>query len=175
MNLKEAKSQALKLVDEYSNSGYIAVDNDIEMRLNSLFDLAQKNLANIAPIRRLLSVTQRGYVPFESNVTAYLGAFAQSQAIDLVCMGAGVWIDENDTRDISLDCLVMPQTITDDTPDSYEFEICESGALAMPYWVAAQLLATDLVCSYSPLLALYDRAVANVRSMAFSRHARVVI
>lgn len=42
MTLGEGKRKALMLMDEYSSSGVLTVDEDLELRMADFFDLAQK-------------------------------------------------------------------------------------------------------------------------------------
>ena len=48
MTLGEGKRKALMLMDEYSSSGVLTVDEDLELRMADFFDLAQKNIAAVS-------------------------------------------------------------------------------------------------------------------------------
>jgi hypothetical protein len=55
-----------------------------------------------------------------------------------------------------------PQTITDDTDDTYEFEIDLEAQEAIPYYVAAHVIMDEKSGMSSKLLALYQNKLANL-------------
>ena len=71
-------------------------------------------------------------------------------------------IPETDRAEIIVEYYAIPKTITDETPDDEEFEIEDDAAQCMPFFVAAQQLAVDLVVETGTLLNLYDRMVMNL-------------
>ncbi len=153
MTLKEAKQKVYSLLDEYSANGEVVIDEDIKLRLNSLFDMCQKNLASLAPIRKLVTVPA-GEWKKGVKVIKYLAAFdMQGKRIYPQMIGETLIIPEGGAR---LDLLTLPENITDETPDTYEFEIKEALQECMPYWVSASLNVVDLVVNPSNLMSQFN-------------------
>ena len=69
-------------------------------------------------------------------------------------------LGENET--VELDYFALPDTIGEDTPDSYEFEVREDACEAMPFYVAAMVLSSDLVQDAQIYLELYEQAKRNL-------------
>lgn len=175
MKLKDAKDAVLKLMDEYSSGGVITSDEDLEKRLNSLFDLAQKMLSSIAPIRRKIEVNNKGFVAYPSNMLKLQGVYADGQLTDVFVMGGGFYIFQEDNRSYVIDALVFPAEINAQTDDNYEFEVNDSAVPAIIYWVAAQLASTEIAGSYNEFIRLYNEALKTVVPTAFTGNARVVV
>lgn len=153
MNLAQAKKKVYALLDEYSVGGEVELDKDIEIRLGSLFDMCQKNLASLAPIRKLVTVPE-GEWKKGAKIIKYLAAFdMQGKRIYPQIMG-DILILPCEAR---VDVLTLPEDITDDT---CEFEIKEALQECMPYWVAASLCVVDMVTSPSNLMAQFNSMVA---------------
>ncbi len=55
-----------------------------------------------------------------------------------------------------------PETISEATIETYEFEVGEEACAAMPFFAAGMALATDLVQSPNTLLAMYNMMIANL-------------
>ncbi len=161
MTLKEAKKKVYGLLDEYSANGEVTVDQDIELRLNSFFDMCQKNLAALAPVRKMITVGE-GNFALGGRIIKYLAAYDGAgeriypkRFANTIIIPAG---------GASLDVLAIPDDIDEDTPDTYEFEIGEALAAAMPYWVAASLNVVDFAVSPSNLLSQFNAMVGSAVS-----------
>jgi hypothetical protein len=50
MTLGEGKRKVLMIIDEYSSGGTLTKDDDINLKMNDFFDLAQRDVANHKPI-----------------------------------------------------------------------------------------------------------------------------
>lgn len=173
MTLGEGKRKALMLMDEYSSSGVLTVDEDLELRMADFFDLAQKN---IAAYKKII----RSFVPEkpEADDSPTSGLIA-CPAPDNFSQPFRVWRDGKVTRayawtgkaillpedvigSVTVEYFATPATIPQDAPDDYEFEVSDDAAACMPYFVAAQQLVVDLVVDFRPLLDLYDRMVSSL-------------
>jgi len=153
MTLTEAKKKVYSLLDEYSVGGEVDLDKDIEIRLNCLFDMCQKNLASLAPVRKLIEVPE-GEWKKGVKIIKYLAAFdMQGKRIYPQIMGDTLILP----CEARLDVLTLPEDITDDT---CEFEIKEALQECMPYWVAASLCTVDMVTSPSNLMSQFNAMVA---------------
>lgn len=167
MTLGEGKRKVLMLLDEYSSGGTLTTDQDIDAKMNDFFDLAQKNVANY---KRIV----RAFLP-EAGETERTVAWCP--APEDFGQLFRVWLDGRLTRKytwrnraigiptaelgrVQVEYFAVPETIPQDAPDEYVFEVAEDAAACMPYFVAAQQLVTDLILDPAPLLALYDRMLA---------------
>ena len=56
---------------------------------------------------------------------------------------------------LTIDYCAVPETITPETDDSYEFEVGDEAANSLPFFVAAQQLIPDLVVDYGAFYNLY--------------------
>ena len=165
MTLGEARAKALKLMDEYSSRGNRVTDRDLELKMNSLFDTAQKQVSQLKRIIR------RYELPLEEGVREYpmpedFGALRRVWA-DGEVKTVGRWfgplleLPEGEKRKIAVEYYAYPADITDETPDDYIFEVARDAQECMPYWVAAQpCLADNFVVEYEDLMGMYDRMAA---------------
>ena len=162
MTLGEGKNKVLKLIDEYSSGGTITPDEDINLKMNDFFDIAQKQ---VAQIKKLVKSKKISYTPGKRTEWKPPGDFLQ------VCriwrngkpansryrwMAGKIVIPAGETAELELEYFASPATIDADTGDDYEFEVAEDAAQALPYFVAAQQLIVDLVVDSGPLLNMYN-------------------
>lgn len=75
-------------------------------------------------------------------------------------LGNTLIIPAGESRDIRVEYNAWPRDIPADAPEDYAFEIAPDAQECMPYWVASQVMLTDFVVDYQPLLNLYDRMVS---------------
>lgn len=166
MTLGEGKRKVLMLIDEYSSSGTITVDKDLEVRMADFFDLAQKN---VSAYKRLI----RSFVPAVGETTGSSGTvkcpvpenYIQTFRVwkdgritqKYPVIGRELLLPSRDVGEVLVEYFAIPHTIPPDAADEYQFEVDEDAAACMPYFVAAQQLVVDLVVDYQPLLDLYDR------------------
>lgn len=158
MTLGEGKRKVLMLLDEYSSGGEITVDEDIDAKMNDFFDIAQKDVAQWQPIMRRVSITLDGTGSAElpadvSRVLKIALDGARTSAYEIV--DKRLLSPPGDTSALTLDYIAVPETITPETADSYEFEVSEEAANCMPFFVAAQQLLPDLVIDYGAFYNLY--------------------
>ena len=158
MTLGEGKRRVLMLLDEYSCSGELTVDEDINAKMNDFFDIAQKDISQWQIILRRCDVTLDGTGEQElpADVSRVLritknGRSARGcEAID----GKLVY-PSGDTEVVTLDYCALPETITPETEDTYEFEVSAEAANCLPFFVAAQQLFSDLVLDYGAFYNTY--------------------
>lgn len=168
MTLKEGKERVMKLLDDYSGAGQITPDPDMEKKMKALFDMGQRDLAQIKKIPRRFVVT-----PLE-GVREYQmpGDFYQLRRIwaDYTVCDNGQWIGkamilpEGESRKIEVEYYAHPAPITEDTPDTYEFEVEEDAQNLLPYYVAAGQTLADLVVNSAPYQALYEKGKERLSS-----------
>lgn len=168
MTLGEGKRKVLMLIDEYSSSGTITVDKDLELRMVDFFDLAQKNIAGFKPLIRSFTPTgeESGGTVRCPLPTGYIRAFRTWKGGRISpgypVAGGELLLPAEDVGGVWVEYFALPRTIPPDAPDDYRFEVDEDAAACMPYFVAAQQLVVDLVVDYAPLLGLYDRMIRTL-------------
>ena len=171
MTLGEGKRKTLMLMDEYSSSGSITVDEDLNKRMNDFFDLAQKNIAGY---KRIV----RSFAPGEGAGTAVGGLVPCSAPEDFNQVfrvwragrlttrypwaGKSILLPEEDVGEVAVEYFAIPATIPAEAGDEYEFEVSEDAAACMPYFVAAQQLVVDLVVDHQPLMDMYERMLGSL-------------
>lgn len=86
MTLGQLKIAAVKLIDEYSNNDDITDDEDIKLKLNDLFNLAQHKVMQHSKIRKMFSVTQN--LPI-NNVEQRLNHIYSHDSKDIIFKAIG--------------------------------------------------------------------------------------
>ena len=162
MTLDQGENAVLKLMDEYGDGSQ--PDQELIARMPELFGLAQKQLAQLQRIVR----------------TAEIGAESREYPLPEDCAKVfRVWEGDETTRKWVqrgktllfsspkarvLEYFATPETITEDTVETYEFEISEEAAACMPFFVAASLLSTDMVQPGGELMRLYNTMLAALET-----------
>lgn len=167
MTFGEGKNKVYMLLDEYSAGGVVDQDEDIELKMAGFFDMCQKNLANI---RKILKVTEIQRVEGKTlyEMPENFGSLLRIWRDGYVATKRYKWmagkliIPKEDKAAIQIEYYAIPKTIDSKTPDSEVFEIADDAAQCMPFFVAAQQLAVDLVVDTNVLMNLYDRMVMNL-------------
>ena len=159
MTLEEGKRRVYMLLDEYSSGGALTRDADIEAKMADFFDIAQKQAAEIKKIRRMHKIEREAGKTYYTMPKDFLKLVRVWKG-DMVSKsfqwkGGSIIIPENEKAPIEIEYFALPATIDLSTPDSYEFEVGEDTAQALPYFVASQQLITDLVMDYGALYAIY--------------------
>lgn len=175
MTLGDGKRKVLMLIDEYSSSGSITVDADLELRMADFFDLAQKDVCRYKKIIRMFTPSAPDDLPGETPAPGFIACPLPEnfkspfriwkdgkRGANYVFTENAVLLPESDIGSVVIEYFAIPATVPQDAPDSYEFEVDEDAAACMPYFVAAQQLVVDLVVDYAPLLDLYQRMVAGL-------------
>ena len=158
MTLEQGKRKVLMLLDEYSSGGEIAVDEDISAKMNDFFDIAQKDVAIWQPIVRRAAFQLDGtgsmsLPPDVSRVLRIRKNGARTSKYEVI--DGTILYDEGDKSMLTIDYCAVPETITPETDDSYEFEVGDEAANCLPFFVAAQQLIPDLVVDYGAFYNLY--------------------
>lgn len=166
MTLEEAKNRVYMLLDEHSAGGEIEHDEDIELKMVHFLDMAQKELAKIKKVVKTRNIVRKvGQTTYSlpEDCLKVARVFRDGYPANYRYIGRKLYIPESDRAlEIILEYFAIPETIDENTPDSYEFEIAEDACNAMPYYVCAQQLLPDLVTDYGAFIMMYRDAVANL-------------
>ena len=158
MTLGEGKRKVLMLLDEYSSGGEIAVDADIDAKMNDCFDQAQRDVAAWQPIVRRAGITLdgTGSAALPADVSRVIRVRKNGVRVSGYEVVDGALLSAaGDTSALSLDYIASPSKIAPETGDDYVFEVSEEAANCLPYFVAAQQLIADLVVDYGAFYNLY--------------------
>lgn len=164
MNLGDGKRKVLKLLDEYSSGGSLTIDTDINNKMNDFFDMAQKDLSNYATIVKTAEIElDGGETTLPAGFKSYFRVWKDGKRWKKPPIIAGKMQTQGYTGTIVVEYIATPSTITEDTPDTYEFEMDEEAANCLPFYVASKQLITDLVVDYQAFWQMYlqHRAVLN--------------
>ena len=158
MTLGEGKRRVLMLIDEYSSGGVLTLNEDLSVRMNDFFDLAQKDIAAWQPIVRRgeLALDGTGRTALPEGVKSVLRI--RKGGIRTSCyevIDGKVLSQPGDCSVLTLDYVARPASITAETGDDYEFEVSEDAANCLPLFVAAQQLIADVTVDYGAFYNLY--------------------
>ena len=155
MNLKELKRDVLALIEELNpNSEYLTDDPDIQAKMNSVINQVQMELARMKKITAYSTESVKGGEVFELND---LEEFYQLRLIR-TSNDTSYDVIENDVI-FAEDCEAtffyykFPKTITNETPDTYKFELSKDALGILPYGVASDLLKSDVSAQYGTVYA----------------------
>lgn len=158
MTLGEGKRRVLMLLDEYSSGGAITLNEDLSVRMNDFFDLAQKDVAAWQPIlrRRELTLDGTGRTALPEDVKSVLYVRKDGRrTLRYEVLDGEVLSRPGDRSVLTLDYVAQPASITAETGDDYTFEVSEDAANCLPLFVAAQQLIADVVVDYGAFYNLY--------------------
>lgn len=172
MTLGEGKRKVYMLLDEYSAGGTVTDDPDIEAKMADFFDIGQKQVAEIKRIRRICTLERAAgqtLYPLPKDCMKLINIWRGGEITRRYRFRGGmIEIPESEKNTVELEYFAIPATITPTigdikgTPDSYEFEVSEDAAKALPYFVASQQLIADLVMDYGALFDIYQRMLATL-------------
>jgi hypothetical protein len=165
MTLGEAKNKVYMLLDEHSTGGEIEHDRDLELKMVYFFDIAQKMLAQVRKIPRWKTVRPadgREEYPMPADFRSVCRIWRDGR----IATGRYHWrrgrlvVPPGDgAKELLVEYYALPETLPDDAPDDYEFELDEAACQCLPYYVAAQQLLPDLVMDYGAMLGMFNQAV----------------
>ncbi len=159
MTLKEAKKQALALIEELNpESEYLTDDPDIAAKINYVINQVMFELARMKKIPQYveMEVEEGDTVDFSAieqkcGYEVYQLGTVAGVRVTLKASGTVLKILESGTAEI--DCFVYPTKITDTTSDSYVLELSADALEILPYGVAADLLKSDVSAEYGTVYA----------------------
>ncbi len=166
MTLSQIKELAVKLIDEYSNNSNLTDDEDIRLKLNGLCNLGQIELSLIKKIKKTYEFSIDEESETEYNVIALPENYMEENRMRYYSSNGSLlnyYIQDNKLK-IHKDCLgnfefeyfAKPQEITNETDDGYELEIDLEAQQVLPYYVASDILKSDVSANYTAFEAKYN-------------------
>lgn len=159
MTLKEMKIKVLALIEELNKDSEVLTDDpDIAGKIASVINQVQYELARIKKISTYTAEDVTAEEPFNMNT---LPDFYQLRMLRFKnkdgVTGSYELIDNmvifEESGTATFYYYKYPEMITDNTSDSYEFELSPDCLEVMPYGVAADLLKSDKSTNYGKIYA----------------------
>lgn len=176
MYLKDLKNIAMQLIDEYSTEKSPTEDEDIKQKLNGLFNAA---LFEVAQIKKILKVYQFSITEEVATEYKSIGLpddFMEERRLRYFSFNNSIlrYYIQKDKIKIHKSCLgnfeleyyAIPEEITEDNQDDYEFELDMDAQMALPYYVASSVLMSDVSANYTAFEAKYNAKVEQLMRSA---------
>ena len=176
MYLKDLKNIAMQLIDEYSTEKSPTEDEDIKQKLNGLFNAA---LFEVAQIKKILKVYQFSITEEVATEYKSIGLpddFMEERRLRYFSSNNSIlrYYIQKDKIKIHKSCLgnfeleyyAIPEEITEDNQDDYEFELDMDAQMALPYYVASSVLMSDVSANYTAFEAKYNAKVEQLMRSA---------
>jgi len=168
MTLLEIKKKVLQLIEEISpNNANLTDDPDIKAKLNSVINMVQFELARMKKIPAFVKREVKAGEVVDMNT---LDSFYQLRLIRFT--GSYEQIEnmaiflEDGTADIYY--YKYPVPITDDTKDTYAFELSLDALEILPFGVAGDILKSDVSAQYG---AVYSQRYESMLQRLDSRYS----
>jgi hypothetical protein len=150
MTLLDIKKKVLQLIEEISDTEDLTSDPDIKAKLNSVINMVQFELARMKKIPAVSVEEVTDGQLFDMNT---LENFYQSRLIRFD--GAYELVENiavfNGSGTATFYYYKYPEAITDETPDTYEFELSQDALEILPYGVASDILKSDVSTNYGAI------------------------
>lgn len=176
MYLKELKNIAMQLIDEYSESKEPTEDEEIKQKLNGLFNTALFEVAQIKKIEKVFEFKNEEVVDEEYKSIGLPDDFMQEKKIRYFTTNNNSlkYYIQKDKLKIYKNCLgkfeleyyAIPEEITEDNADDYEFELDLDAQMALPYYVASSVLMSDVSANYTAFEAKYNSKIEQLMRSA---------
>lgn len=154
MTLKEMKKKVLGLIEELNpNSTLLTDDPDIATKINSVINQIQFEVARMKKLTGYIEIPVKAGqllsfedIEKESGYVVYQLDIVRGVAHELKAQGTLIKILEDGVAEVEY--YKYPESITDKTKDSYEFELSQDALEIMPYGIASDLLKSDVSANY---------------------------
>ena len=159
MNLLEMKKKVLGLIEELNpDSELLTDDPDIATKINAVINQVLFELARIKKIPKYVKMEAvEGDIIEFADIEKACGyevyQIAWVSGVDYEPKAGGTVLKIMKGGTAEIDCYVYPESITDKTKNSYEFEVSPDILEIMPYGIAADLLKSDVSAEYGKVYA----------------------
>lgn len=176
MYLKDLKNIAMQLIDEYSESKSPTEDEDIRLKLNGLFNTALFEVAQIKKILKVYNFSIKEKVDTEYKSIGLPDDFMEEKRLRYFSSNNSIlrYYIQRDRLKVHKSCLgsfeleyyAVPEEITEDNQDDYEFELDMDAQMALPYYVASSVLMSNVSANYTAFEAKYNAKVEQLMRSA---------
>ena len=153
MTLEEMKYKVYAMIEEYNeDSDTFTDDEDYSTKMNSVINQIQNELSRLKklPEYKTMDVTENQVITLNS-IDNNIYQLNVIKDVDYELIGDSVLFKEDGTARIYY--YRYPKQITQDTPDTYKFELSDDVLEIMPYGVAGDLLKSDVSNQYGQVYA----------------------
>lgn len=168
MTLEEMKYKVYAMIEEYNedNDNYTD-DEDYATKINSVINQIQNELSRLKklPEYKTMEVTE-GQIITLNSIDSNIYQLNVIKDVDYELIGDSVLFKEDGTARIYY--YRYPKQITQDTPDTYKFELSDDVLEIMPYGVAGDLLKSDVSNQYGQI---YSQRYAELKSQLDPRYS----
>ena len=148
------KKKVLGLIEELNpNSTLLTDDPDIATKINSVINQIQFEVARMKKLTGYIEIPVKAGqllsfedIEKESGYVVYQLDIVRGVAHELKAQGTLIKILEDGVAEVEY--YKYPESITDKTKDSYEFELSQDALEIMPYGIASDLLKSDVSANY---------------------------
>lgn len=172
MYLNDLKNVAMQLIDEYSGDKEPTEDEEIRQKLNGLFNTALFEVAEIKKIEKVFEFKNEEVVDDEYKSIGLPDDFMQEKKLRYFTTNNNnlKYYIQKDKLKIHKNCLgkfeleyyAIPEEITEDNADDYEFELDLDAQMALPYYVASSVLMSDVSANYTAFEAKYNSKIEQL-------------
>ena len=159
MTLLELTKKTLALIEELNpDSKELTDDPDIALKRKDVINQILFEIARMKKIPKYveMQVSAGDLVTFE-DIERECGyevyQLSSVQGVNHTYKADGTVIKILESGTLEIDCYVYPERITENTPESYEFEVSPDVLEIMPYGIAADLLKSDVSTEYGSVYA----------------------
>lgn len=184
MNLGQLKKYAVKLIDEYSNNIDLTDDGDIKSKLNDLFNIAQIEVSQIKKIQRIKNFEIKEKTTEEYNTVNLPSSFMQLNKLRYFSSNNTILryyiqpgklkIHKDNLGKFELEYYAFPDTITEETEDDYELELDIDAQMVLPYYVASDILKSDVSANYTAFEAKYNAKIEVLMRSAQAKNESLI-
>lgn len=172
MYLKDLKNIAMQLIDEYSENKSPTEDEDIRQKLNGLFNTALFEVSQIKKILKVYQFSIKEKANTEYKIIGLPDDFAKEKRLRYFSSNNSIlkyYIQKDKLKihnsclgDFELEYFAIPEEITEDNEEDYEFELDMDAQMALPYYVASSVLMSDVSANYTAFEAKYNAKIEQL-------------
>jgi len=165
MNLEQMKIKVYSVIEEYSEDAeYLTEDEDLALKMNSCINIIMNEMSRFKKIPAYTTLEVK-----EGDNLSFNDISKDMYQLNLI---RGVYYNTiqdriifESTGNAEIYYYKFPEQITDDTDDSYTFELDSDALEIMPYGVAGLLLSSDISNNYGQVYTnLYREKIAQLDS-----------
>lgn len=178
MRLGEFKKKVLALIEELNiNSEFLTDDPDISAKINYVVNMVMFEMCRMKKLPGYVEIPVKkgdlidfALVEKHSKYEVYQFGTVRGVEVDYKAQGTILKVLEDGTAEI--DFFKYPESITEKTKDSYEFELTNDVLEVMVFGVAGNLLKSDISADYGRI---YSQEYESLKQMLDPRYSTPVI
>ena len=151
MTLEEMKIKVYSLIEEYSEeAAELTEDEDLAAKMNSVINQIQNELTRFKKIPKDVSLNvSEGQEMYFKDIDKDMYQLMNIRGVSTDVMNDKIFFNENGTAKVFY--YKYPKQITNETDDSYKFELSTDLLEIMPYGVAGDILKSDVSSQYGAI------------------------